>query len=180
MKHAYLLYTGYGKTKLMLDAIVNAKEKPRVLLISTKMIVESSWQQQIDEWYPGQISYGFITGTVIVGFTQAPLKALVFAAAFALGTYLGSWLEDQIALGLSTIQIITSEDPAALIAALRANNLAVTTIDAEGREGARKILSIHLKRKRIRKTVKLINNSIPNCMITVTDVKVLKGGYIRK
>ncbi|NLL56715.1 MAG: DUF2179 domain-containing protein [Clostridiales bacterium] len=122
----------------------------------------------------------FITGTVIVGFTQAPLKALVFAAAFALGTYLGSWLEDQIALGLSTIQIITSEDPAALIAALRANNLAVTTIDAEGREGARKILSIHLKRKRIRKTVKLINNSIPNCMITVTDVKVLKGGYIRK
>lgn len=64
MKHAYLLYTGYGKTKLMLDAIVNAKEKPRVLLISTKMIVESSWQQQIDEWYPGQISYEFITGTV--------------------------------------------------------------------------------------------------------------------
>lgn len=122
----------------------------------------------------------FITGTVLVGFTEAPIKALVFALAFALGNYLGSWLESKIALGLSTIQIITAEDPTILIATLRANNLAVTTLDGEGREGPRKILSIHLKRNRIRKTVKIINSNIPNCMITVTDVKVLKGGYIRK
>lgn len=122
----------------------------------------------------------FITGTVLVGFTKAPLKALVFAIAFALGNYLGSLVESKIALGLSTIQIITSEDPTFLIDALRSNNLAVTSIDGEGKEGPRKILAIHLKRNRISSTVKLINKNIPNCMITVTDVKVLKGGYIRK
>lgn len=38
--------------------------KPRVLLISTKSIVESSWQGEIDKWYPGQISYAYITGSV--------------------------------------------------------------------------------------------------------------------
>lgn len=64
MKHAYLLYTGFGKTKLMLDAIMKAKQKPRVLLLSTKLIVETSWQQEIDKWYPGQISYEYITGSV--------------------------------------------------------------------------------------------------------------------
>ena len=40
--------------------------KPRVLLISTKNIVESSWQSEIDKWYPGQISYAYITGRIPV------------------------------------------------------------------------------------------------------------------
>ena len=66
MKHAYLLHTGYGKTKLMLDKIMSYPTKPRVLLISTKAIVESSWQSEIDKWYPGKISYAYITGKVPV------------------------------------------------------------------------------------------------------------------
>lgn len=121
-----------------------------------------------------------ITGTVLVGFTEAPLKILVFALAFALGNYLGSWLENKIAVGLSTIQIITSEDSAHLLDALRNNDLAVTVVDATGKDGQRKVLEIHLKRNRIPATVKLINKSIKNCVITVRDVKVLKGGYIKK
>lgn len=66
MKHAYLLHTGYGKTKLMLDKIMSYPIKPRVLLISTKNIVESSWQSEIDKWYPGKISYAYITGRIPV------------------------------------------------------------------------------------------------------------------
>ena len=122
----------------------------------------------------------YITGTVLVGFTQAPLKALIFALAYALGNYIGCWLEEKMALGLSTIEIITSEDSDRLVEMLRQNNLAVTVIDAQGKEGPRKILEIHLKRSRISATVKLINKSIANCMITVSDVKVLRGGYIKK
>jgi SNF2 family DNA or RNA helicase len=64
MKHAYLLYTGYGKTKLCLDKIIAAPKKPRTLLLSTKNIIESSWIGEINKWYPGQISYGYITGKI--------------------------------------------------------------------------------------------------------------------
>ena len=64
IKHAYLLHTGYGKTKLMLDKIIQATNRPRTLLLSTKNIVESSWQSEIEKWYPGQISYAFITGKI--------------------------------------------------------------------------------------------------------------------
>lgn len=64
MKHAYLLYTGYGKTKLCLDKIMTARYIPRVLLISTKKIVESAWQEEIDKWYPDQLTYTYITGSV--------------------------------------------------------------------------------------------------------------------
>ena len=36
--------------------------KPRVLLLSTKKIVETSWIAEINKWYPNQISYNYITG----------------------------------------------------------------------------------------------------------------------
>ena len=111
---------------------------------------------------------------------KAPLKVAVFVLAFALGNYLGSWLENKIALGLSTIEIITTDDTGNLVEVLRANNLGVTVTIGEGKEGKRHILKIHLKRNRIASTIRLINKNLPNCVITVTDVKVLKGGYIKK
>ncbi len=122
----------------------------------------------------------FITGTVLVGFQAAPLKAIVFAVAFALGNWLGSWLENKIALGLSTIKIITSENPCSLLQILREHDLAVTVIEGEGKDGHRFMLEIYLKRARINSTIKLINSTIDNCVITLSDVKVIKGGYIRK
>jgi hypothetical protein len=64
MKHAYLLYTGYGKTKMCLDKIMAAPTKPRTLLISTKNVIESSWIGEIDKWYKDKISYGYITGKI--------------------------------------------------------------------------------------------------------------------
>ncbi|NCA66821.1 MAG: hypothetical protein EOM87_02010 [Clostridia bacterium] len=122
----------------------------------------------------------FITGTVLVGFQQYPLKAIVFSVAFAIGNWLGSWIESKIALGLSEIKVITSEDPTCLLKTLREHDLAVTVLLAEGKDGHRFMLEIFLKRARINETIKLINGCIDHCMITLSDVKVLKGGYIRK
>lgn len=122
----------------------------------------------------------YVTGTVLVGFQNSPLKVLVFALAFALGNFAGSWLENKIALGLSTIEIITTEDPENLLEILRANNLGVTVMEGEGKDGIRKILKLHLKRNRISPTIKLINKNLENCVISVSDVKVIKGGYIKK
>lgn len=64
MKHAYLLHTGYGKTKLCLDIIMKSNPRYRTLLISTKNIVESSWSSEIDKWYPNQLTYAYITGSI--------------------------------------------------------------------------------------------------------------------
>ena len=46
----------------MLDKIVQASIRPRTLLLSTKNIVETAWLNEIEKWYPGQISYAYITG----------------------------------------------------------------------------------------------------------------------
>ena len=79
MKHAYFLYTGYGKTKLVLDKIMQTKQKtgitPKTLLISTNKIVESSWLPEINKWYPNQLTYGYITGSVKPANRQAVIDS---------------------------------------------------------------------------------------------------------
>lgn len=121
-----------------------------------------------------------ITGTVLAGFQSNPIKIVVFGAAFAIGNYLGSWLENKIAVGISTIQVITSGDGDELVRQIRDSNVAVTVMDGQGKDGPRKILLIHIKRSRIPVTVKLINKICPDCMISVSDLKTIKGGYIKK
>jgi len=123
-----------------------------------------------------------ITGTVLAGFQSNFLKIIVFAFAFALGNWIGSWLENTIALGLSTIQLIINDFSILqhLLDELRANNVAVTVLDGEGRNGSNKVLLIHLRRKRITQIVRLVNKIAPYSMITASDVKVLHGGFIKK
>lgn len=121
-----------------------------------------------------------VTGTVLSGFTEDILKAVLYCVAFALGNFVGSWVEGKIALGLSTIQVISHCNHEEMVNILRKNNLAVTVIDGEGKEGEKKILFIHLKRSRITEAVKLVNSVNENCVITVTDVRVLRGGFIKK
>lgn len=122
-----------------------------------------------------------VTGTVLQGFTEDILKAVLYCVAFAAGTFTGSWVESKIALGLSTIQVIADTKCAeGLLIALRENKLAVTIVNGKGKEGEKKILFIHLKRSRIAEAVKLINKINEKCVITVSDVRVLHGGFIRK
>ncbi len=123
-----------------------------------------------------------ITGTVVAGLRDDPMKALVFALAFAAGNYLGSWLEDKLAFGLSTIEVIAPEGACvdAMLHSLRSNNFAVTVVNGEGKDGKRKLLLMHLRRKRLQQAVRLINGIKSDCLITVTDVRLVRGGYIVK
>lgn len=123
-----------------------------------------------------------ITGTVLVGFQTDIIRCVVFALAFALGNYMGSWLEGKLAFGLCSIQVIINKDENSdiLIAELRENGFGVTMIEGEGKTGRREILMLHLKRKRIPTAIALIKQKLCNAVITVNDVRVISGGFIKK
>lgn len=123
-----------------------------------------------------------ITALVLTDIYTGTYKLLVLALAFAVGNYVGSWLEGKLAFGLSTIEVISHENEQykELLEQLRASNLAVTVLNGEGKEGTKKVMLIHLKRSRISNTVRLIQSIQKNCVITITDVKFVRGGFIRK
>lgn len=123
-----------------------------------------------------------VTGTVLVGFQQDILRCVVFALAFSLGNYVGSWIESKLAFGLCSIQVIVTKDEEAgcLVNELREKGYAVTLMEGEGKAGRREILLLHLKRKSIPAAVSLIKSRLCNAVITVNDIRTLNGGFIKK
>ncbi len=124
----------------------------------------------------------FITGTVLSGFQTDIIRVFIFALAFAVGNYVGSWVEDRLAFGLCSIQVIVPEcsGSQALADKLRTQNFAVTILKGKGKDGEREIMFLHIKRKRISQAVEIIKESLENAVIVVNDTKVIYGGFIRK
>jgi uncharacterized protein YebE (UPF0316 family) len=125
--------------------------------------------------------YIYIVSIVLVDVTSDWLKLVVYVIASMLGYYLGAYLEEKLAYGLSTIEVIVPDNELVPIVTdnLRAIRLAVTVVKAEGKDSSKKILLIHLKRRRIDETVNLIHKINKNLVVTVTDLKVLYGGFIK-
>ena len=124
----------------------------------------------------------FVTGTVLVGFQEDLLRCLIFAVAFAMGNYVGSWIEAKLAFGLCSIQVIVNKDEETdeMVNELRDRGFAVTLMEGEGKAGQREILLLHLKRKSIPAAMAMIKGRLDNAVITVNDIRTINGGFIKK
>lgn len=124
----------------------------------------------------------FITGTVLSGFQEDIIRVFIFALAFAVGNYVGSWVEDKLAFGLCSIQVIVPESTVSdhLLVELRDNNFAVTTVKGKGKDGERDIMFLHVKRKRIKQAKEIIKSHVANAVVIVNDSKIIHGGFLKK
>lgn len=123
-----------------------------------------------------------VTGTVLTGFQDDILRVIIFAIAFSLGNYMGSWIEEKLAFGLSSVQVIVPEGQIStdLVSDLRSHNFAVTIVKGEGKDGHRDLLFLHVMRKKIPFAISIIHSYVEKAVIIVNDVKVARGGYIKK
>lgn len=133
----------------------------------------------------GSILFILITGTVLVGFQEDIFKSFTFIIATGLGTYIGSVIEERIALGLSSVQVIVPQDNMTgdkssekLAKVLRSHDFAVTVMHGKGKLGMRDILTLHIKRKRMNEAVKIIKQNEDNAVIIVNDIRSMSGGYL--
>lgn len=124
----------------------------------------------------------YVTSSVLSGIKDDPIRMVVYALGFTCGNYMGCVIEEKLAIGLLTINVITSEsDGKRLAEILRDENVGVTMVDAEGKIEQKKMLIIHAKRKRREEIIRTIEGSDINAMISVNDIKTVYGGYgIRK
>jgi len=110
-----------------------------------------------------------------------PLNLLVYAAGYATGNYIGSFLEEKLAVGTVTIQVITMRSPLELTEKLRDKGYGVTVIEGYGREGKRHILQIILPRKRGTQLRRDIDEWDCDAFCTVFDARTTQGGiFLRK
>lgn len=127
------------------------------------------------------IMWLLIINSVLETLSEDIIKFMLYAIAYSAGNYLGVYIEEKLAIGLSSIQVImpinTADNACKL---LRENHFGVTAIAGEGAKEKKDILVIHLKRRRINEAIKLIHNNVDNAVITINDVKAIRGGFIKK
>ncbi|WP_139904694.1 DUF2179 domain-containing protein [Clostridium thermarum] len=119
-----------------------------------------------------------VVGNVLDGIKEDPFRMFMYALGFASGNYIGSTIEEKLAIGIVTINITVQEkDSAKLLEMLRGAGLGVTTLEAGGINDDKMILITHTKRKRKNEIIKMIRKSGIDAMISISDTSSVYGGY---
>jgi len=105
-----------------------------------------------------------------------PLNLFFYALGFATGNYVGTYLEEKMAVGILTVQVITLKEPLEFTEVLRDKGYGVTVISGEGRQGKRYILQIIIKRKLFGELRKEIDAWDEDTFWTILDARSTKGG----
>lgn len=122
-----------------------------------------------------------VVSSVLNNITEDPFKILAYAAGFSIGNFMGVTIENKIAVGLASIQVVVNVETGEILAeVLRDESYGVTIIDGRGRDDSKKtLLFIQLKRKKIPEAIKIIKQTAPDAYITVNDIKSTVGGFIK-
>lgn len=101
---------------------------------------------------------------------------LAYGAGFAMGNYVGLYVERKLAVGKLLIRVITQQDSVELIKLLRSKGFGVTNIDAQGAEGKVQILYVIIKRQDYGKVAEAIQRFNPKSFFTVSDAGWVSQG----
>lgn len=113
------------------------------------------------------------TGIVVVNIKDDPLKIVFFAFGSLIGSYLGSFIEEKIALGNDLIKIITDKNNCEKINNILSKDYLITSINGKKQNKDVSILFVISKKKQRRALISIIQNIDKNSIITVEAIKNL-------
>ncbi len=96
---------------------------------------------------------------------------LAWAGGFAVGNYIGLWIEEKLAIGNLVVRVITAKPADELTIHLREAGFGVTKLDAEGSQGAVNILFTLVQRRDLPEVLRIVRNYNPNAFYTIEDVR---------
>ncbi len=113
----------------------------------------------------------------VVNNLDSPLKLLAYAAGFATGNYVGSRLDERLALGYQTVHVVLPREHAdRLTCRLRDAGFGATVVSATGREGERSMVMVTLQRKSLPCALAMIEDEAPDAFVTILDTRHRRGG----
>lgn len=121
-----------------------------------------------------------VAGMVVVNITDDLMSVFMYAFGNAVGSYLGSWIEEKLALGDNLVMAISDDNAGDILATtLREKGYAVTITEGKGIDQNRKILMIISKRKKRQDIFKIIRSVDKKAMVLVQPASDIHGGYVR-
>lgn len=101
---------------------------------------------------------------------------IAYAGGFAMGNFIGIYIEERMAIGTVIIRIITQKEATDLINFLKSDGYGVTFVDAFGAHGCVKIVFTIVKRKDVEKVLAIIRKFNPLAFFTIEDVRSAREG----
>ena len=98
-----------------------------------------------------------------------PILIGAYAAGFAAGTILGTYIERIVGVGNIVVRVFCPANSPSVAETLRDNGHGVTIIDGEGKEGPVKIYLCVIPRRKLKSVLNMIEEINPNAYIT-TDM----------
>ena len=109
-----------------------------------------------------------ITGVVIVNITKDPFKIVAFALGSAFGSYVGSMIEEKMAIGSNMLIIVLKKElEEKIISIIKDNGYKVTNV--KGCDKEKSILVVVLTRKDRKRIVNLIRNEDKDATIIANN-----------
>lgn len=105
---------------------------------------------------------------------------IAYSLGFGSGQIVGIFIEQKMALGSLTVQVITKENENELVEVLRKEGFGVTVIQGYGKDGIKHILNIALKRNRLSRLTHLLEEIDKGAFVTVLDTRHIQGGYLQR
>lgn len=124
------------------------------------------------------IVWVLVTGVVVVNITKDPLKVVFFGLGSFVGSYVGSFIEEKMALGSNMVMAIADQECGEEMATkIRNNGYAVTTMEGCGKDKNRSILMIMVSRKKRPRLVHMIKEVDKDTMIVAENAFTIQGGH---
>ena len=108
-------------------------------------------------------------------------NVIAYGLGFAAGNFVGISIEDRLALGYISVQIIVPQaNERELTEALRKRGYGVTILEGRGYESRNSVLIAVVGRKEYNKLRYITKKLVPNSFITLNSIKQWTGGFFKK
>jgi len=120
----------------------------------------------------------YLTGlNLVLSNLDNPVNMAAYCIGFGIGVYLGSRIEEYLALGYLVVQVIVDELEVGLPNKLRDLGYGVSSWAADGRDGKRLVMQVLVKRSNEKRLMKSIRNLSPKAFVISHEPKEFKGGF---
>jgi uncharacterized protein YebE (UPF0316 family) len=100
-----------------------------------------------------------------------------YCIGYGMGVYLGSRIEEWLALGYITAEVITDSVNEDFPEMLRESGFGVTSWVGEGRDGMRLVMLVLAKRNRQKELLKIVDHACPGAFVVFAEPKYFRGGF---
>jgi uncharacterized protein YebE (UPF0316 family) len=121
--------------------------------------------------------YAVAIGKVVQDLNDIP-NLMSYCLGFSVGTLLGMWLEERIAIGFATIRVI-SPGRNQVAEAIRRAGYGATEGIAQGKEGIVGTVKTIVRRREVKAVCEIIHQCAPDAVITIEDTQKVERGYLR-